>query len=210
MLPTSGRDSALSGLTSTITHIGILTAISNWRTGSVTETAYSGYARQAISWSAAADTTDGNGRKQTNSGTLTFPANGGADFSAIALAGYTASSGGTLKHIQMLDVDDPVIGTWNATGDLITAYAHGLSTDQRVFVMAIPGGAEPNVVAENTAYFVLSAGLTADAFAISTSSGGAAVNATANGLVMVIPYTAQTIAANGSLTVAAGEIEIQM
>jgi hypothetical protein len=68
-----------------------------------------------------------------------------------------------------------------ASTDLITSYAHGLTTDDRIFVAAVGGDALPTGLATTTLYFVLATGLTTDAFKISTTSGGAAVDITANG-----------------------------
>jgi len=52
MFTTSGKDTALSGLTTTVTHIGLLTAITDWRAGTVTEASFTGYGRAAITWGA--------------------------------------------------------------------------------------------------------------------------------------------------------------
>lgn len=209
MLTNSGRDSANTGVTGTITHIALITAITSWRAGTITEASYTGYARVAVTWGAAADTSDSAGRKVANSGALNFPENTGSDQTVIGWAGYTASSGGTCKAIGLLDTDQPIIGNVIASDDLIRAPAHGLSADQRVYFLKVPHGTVPDTFSENTAYYVLAAGLTADVFALSATSGGAAINTTNGGVGQFIPYTAQTIASNGTPSIADGAIIIK-
>jgi len=118
---------------------------------------------------------------------------------------YTASTAGTLRAIGFLDADPPILGVGNVD-DTIDAYAHGLSTDQRVIVLAAPGALLPAGLSENTAYFVLASGLTADVFKLSTTSGGAAVNITAGGAALFMPYTAVTVATNATPEFAIGAL----
>jgi len=210
MLTNAGKDAILTLLDTDITHIALLTAISDLKAGTVTEANFTGYARTAITFGAAGNTTPAGGRQIANSAAVTFPQNTGTDQAVIAWGGYTASTSGSLRAIGLIDADTPVVGTVSASTDLITAYGHGLAADQRVFMVAAPIGAPPDVFAENTAYFVLAAGLTADVFALSATSGGAAINATTSGVAMFIPYTPQTVAANATIDFAIGQIVIQV
>lgn len=210
MFTTSGRDNLLTRMDSDVSHVGLLTAISGWRAGTVTEATFTGYARTAVTFGAAADTSPAGGRQMSNSSAVTFPQNTGSNQDVIAYGLYTASTAGTLIAIGLLDTDQPVAGTVLASSDIITAYAHGLVTDQRVFFMKAPFGAPPDVFAEDTAYYVLAAGLTTDAFALSTTSGGAAVNATTSGAAMFIPYKVQTIATNATAEFAIGQVVVQL
>lgn len=210
MFTTAGRDSLLAKADADISHVGLLTAITNWRAGTVTEATYTGYARTAVTFGAAADTSPVGGRQIANSGAVTFPKNTGANQDVIAFGHYTANTAGTLIAIGLLDTDQPIVGTVSATTDLIASYAHGLSTDQRVFFQKQIYGASPDVFAEDTAYFVLAAGLTADVFALSATSGGAAINATTSGEAIFIPYTVQTIATNATPDFAIGQDVIQI
>lgn len=192
-------------------YCGLITAISNFRTPTVTEASYTGYGtRPSISFGAPTDTSPAGGRQKANDAVVTFPQNTGSAQDMIAYGIYDASTAGNLKMIGFLDADPPILGTGNPTGELITAYAHGLATDQRVFVLAAPGAAIPTGLSENTAYFVLAAGLTADAFALSTTSGGAAVNITAGGASLFMPYTAVTVAASATPEFAVGTIVVQI
>jgi len=208
MFTTAGRDALFAG-TYAPTHIGLIKTITAWRAGTVTEAAYTSYARAAITYGAAGNTTPTGGRQRANSGAVTFPANTGSSEDQIAWGEYSASSGGTLYSIGMLDTDPPIFGVGNVD-DTIDAYAHGLQTDQRVFVLAAPGAVIPTGLSEDTAYFVLASGLTADVFKLSTTSGGAAVNVTAGGASLFAPYKAVTVAGGATPSFAIGALVIQI
>src|SRR3990167_3250813 len=61
-----------------------------------------------------------------------------------------------------------------ATPAVFTSTAHGLAAGDRVKLRTT--GALPTGLSVDTVYFVISAGLTADAFQLSTTDGGAAIN----------------------------------
>lgn len=209
MFTTAGRDALLAG-TYAPTHIGLIKTITDWRAGTVTEAAYTSYARAAVTFGAAATTSPAGGRERANSGAVTFPANTGSNEDQIAWGVYSAISAGTLYAIGLLDDDVPIIGTAD-TGDLITTgTAHGLVADQRVFVMAAPGAVIPTGLSENTPYFVLATGLTTTAFKLSTTSGGSAVDVTAAGAAMFIPYKAVTVAVGATPSFAIGALVVQL
>lgn len=209
MFTTAGRD-ALLGSTYAPTHIGLIKVITAWRAGTVTEAAYTSYARAAITFAAAADTSPIGGRQRANNAAVSFPANTGSNEDQIAWGVYSAVTAGTLYAIGLLDTDPPVFGTGAATGDLITSVAHGLQTDQRVFVLSAPGAVRPTGLNEDTAYFVLAAGLTADVFALSTTSGGAAVDITVGGAALFMPYTAKTVANGATPSFATSALVVQI
>lgn len=207
MFTTSFRDTVLGTLGG---FVGLIKTITDFRAGTVTEAAYTGYGtRPAISYGAAGNTTPTGGRQKANSAAVTFPQNTGANEDQIAWGIWSAATAGTLQMIGFLDSDPPVLGT-GLTSDLIEAFGHGLQTDQRVFVLAAPGAPIPTGLSENTAYYVLAAGLTADVFSLSTTSGGAAVNITAGGAAFFMPYKAQTIATNATPEFAIGALVVQL
>jgi hypothetical protein len=86
-----------------------------------------------------------------------------------------------------------------ASTDTFASIGHGLATDDRVFVTAVAGDALPAGLAIDTLYFVRATGLTADAFTLSTTSGGAAVNITADGEVAWFKTVPQTFSIAGNL-----------
>lgn len=186
------RGSALAAWTP---YVGLLTGITDFRAGTVTEASYTGYGtRPSVSFGAQTNTSPTAGRQVANDAAATFPQNTGTSQDVIAFGLFTASTGGTCRGIGFLDTDPPILAT-GATSDALTAPAHGLSTDQRVFVMACPGAVIPTGLSENVAYYVLASGLTTDTLYLSTSSGGAAVNITGSGACLLMPYTVHTIAA---------------
>ena len=190
--------------------LGLIKAITDFRAGTVTEAAYTGYGtRPAIAWGAPGATSPAGGRQVANSGVVTFPANTGANEDQIAWGIYSAATAGVLQMIGFLDTDPPILGVGNVD-DTIDAYAHGLETDQRILVLAAPGAVIPTGLAENTAYFVLASGLTADVFKLSTSSGGAAANITVGGAAFFMPYKAVTVAGGATPSVAIGAVVVQL
>lgn len=188
--------------------IGLIKAITDFRAGTVTEAAYTSYARAAVSWGSPANTTPAGGRQVANSGAVTFPANTGANEDQIAWGVWSAGSGGTLEAIGFLDTDPPIIAR-GAADDTLLAHGHGLETDQRVYVLAAPGAELPAGLSENVAYFVLASGLTADVVKLSTTSGGAAVDITAGGACFLMPYKARTVATGATPQFATGVLIVQ-
>jgi hypothetical protein len=215
MLTHAYRDSILdsmdgSTLAAWSPFASLITAITDLRAGTVTEASYTGYGtRPAISFGAAANTSPAGGRQKANDSTVTFPQNTGSSQAVIAFGVHTAATGGTLRAIGFLDADPPVIGVANAD-DTVLSYGHGLQADQRVFVLAAPGAVLPPGLSENTAYFVLASGLTSDVFKLSTTSGGSAVDITAGGAAMFMPYSAITIATNDTPQFAAAALVFQL
>lgn len=214
MLTTAGRDAFLEVIRGTNHWLGLFTAVSNWRTPTVTEASYTGYARVQMTattdWTLADTAVTPQGRRITNANVESFPQNTGTAQDVIAWGIYTASTGGTLRAIIALDDDPPILGTAAASGETITAYGHGLAADQRVYVLGVPGATLPAGLSEGTAYFVRATGLTADAFTLATTSGGAAVDITANGAALFIPYKAVTIATNATPQFAVGALELAL
>jgi hypothetical protein len=190
-------------------YLGLIKTITSLRAGTVVEAAYSGYGtRPAIAWAAAADTTPAGGRQYSNSGLISFPANTGADEAEIAWGIYAAATGGSPLEIGFLDTIAPFVGV-GFVADTIQAIAHGLSTDHRVYVAAAPGAILPAGLAEDTAYYVLAAGLTADVFKLSTTSGGTAADITTGGAAYFMPYVARTVAGGATPSVAIGAVVSQ-
>lgn len=188
--------------------VGLLTAISDWRTPTVTEASYTGYGtRPGLTLGSVGNTNPAGGRQRANSVPCVFPQNTGSNQDVIGWGLYAAATGGSPKWISLLDADPPVIGT-AAASDTITAPAHGLSNNQRVFVMAAPGAVLPAGLSENTPYFVVNAAT--DTFQLSATQGGAAVDITAAGAAMFLPFTARTIAAGATPQFDVGALVLQI
>jgi hypothetical protein len=210
MLTTAERDVILGTYDSH--YVGWISAITNWRTGDETELSYTGYARAAVTFGAAANTSPVGGRQRANSAAAT----GGqktdtGSVDAIAWGLYAASTGGDPEWIGLLDADEPIFGTGtSASPCVITAYSHGLSVDQRLFYLAAPGAVTPTGISENTAYFVGTVP-NGDSFTLSTTASNAnPVDTTGAGAGLFCPYTALSIAQNATPEFAIGALIIQI
>jgi hypothetical protein len=94
----------------------------------------------------------------------------------------------------------PTISAVNTGSDLLTSSGHGLASGNQLY-FEVSGGSLPGGLIANTTYYVISSGLTANDFKVSTTSGGSAVNITSAGsgtrrAVKVMNWTCQSGAAN--------------
>lgn len=90
-------------------------------------------------------------------------------------------------YFMILSTISAVTGvTATAATDLVNKTSHGLVAGDRVTFGAITGGTG---LSTGVAYYVIASGLTANAFKVSTTSGGAAVNITVDGTAMTYVKT---------------------
>lgn len=180
-LNTTGKNNLIS--VTTMTHAGALTALPS------TETSGGSYARQAITWAAA------SGGTRANSAQLTIPIAAGQTIAAVSV--HDALTAGNIQGYWQIGSTLRGGSTMTAAG-VHTSVAHGLTTDDRVFVTALGGDALPTGLAIDTLYFVRATGLTADSFSLATTSGGGAVGSAA-GEVAWFRTVPQTFAIAGNL-----------
>lgn len=198
-LTTAGRNALLDSGKTAFTHVGAYTDLGT------TEVAGGSYARQAVTWTAAASgVTDNNAQ-------LTIPIPAGTTPQVVSI--HSASTAGTLygwfpygSSGQVLDG----VATITASSDTFASFAHGLTTDDRVFFAAVAGESLPAGLSATTLYFVRSTGLTADAFTVATTSGGAAVNVTADGEVAFFKTVPNTFASAGNIVIATGALDLDL
>jgi hypothetical protein len=191
----------------TTVYAALFTAVTDLEAGTVTETTYGSYARQAITFGAPGAAL--NGRQIANSGVISFPAKSDAgSVTLIATAVYDAVTAGNLFDINFLDPVDPFIATVDdITADTFEAPAHGLLVDQRVRLESIPGsGALPGAVSLNTDYFLVT--VTTDDFQLSLTQGGAAINITSIGRCLVCAYDQLVINQNDAPQFATGVFKL--
>jgi hypothetical protein len=206
MLTTSGRDEILA-LYATGHYVGLISAETDWRAGSVTELSYSGYARLALALDAAANGSPATFRRRANSGQLTFAAVAGGAVAPLLYGVWDALTVGTLKAIGPFSADVPVVASVvDTTADDFVAVAHGLVADQRVYLLASAGMPMPTGVVDDTLYYI---GTVADAdhFTLSTTASNAnPVAITTLGAVQVIPTAATTVNNDESPQIAIGGV----
>lgn len=118
---------------------------------------------------------------------------------ALSIAG-AADSSTTAKGISRMSVSpDVTIGTATmtiATPAVVSFTAHGLTANDMVKFST--SGALPTGVVAGTTYYVMSTGLTADAFQISATAGGSAINTTGSqsGVHTLVKNTPVAVGAN--------------
>jgi len=201
-LVTAGRNAMLTSGKAGFTHVGALTALTP------TEVAGGSYARQAVTWQAAGTPAAG---QAGNNGALAIPIPAGTTVLALAL--YDALTvGNMLGTLPFGSAGQPVsgVGTIDAATDLVLSKAHGVTTDDRVFFSTVNGEAIPTGISTTTLYFVLAAGLTADAFAVSTTSGGGALNITVSGEVGFWKTVPNTFASAGNINLATNALLLDL
>lgn len=194
---TTGRNKLLDSGKASITHIS---AFSDLGSTEITTT------RQAITWTAAAaGVTDNNAQ-------ISIPINAGTTVQTLAfydaltagnILGYwpTGSAGQILKGVAVVDT---------TAGDTLLSRGHGLAADDRVFVWAVAGESLPTGLSAATLYWVRATGLTTDAFTLSATQGGAAVDITALGELAWAKTVPNTWASAGNLVIATGALDLDL
>lgn len=158
------------------------------------------YARVAVVFAAAATET------KANSGALAIDVPAGTYGFLLFFNAGTGNAVGNYLGYAPINGTVKGVGTADATTDLITSYAHGLTTDNRVQVFDTFGQGIPTGLTEGQLYFVLASGLTTDAFKVSATSGGAAIDITASGEIYFQKIIPEVFASQGQITVAAGAL----
>lgn len=191
-----------------ITHIGILTSAADPGTGtnSAGTEATGGspaYARQAVTWAAAASGT------KSNSGTLTFdvPAGTYAYFGLFnAVTGNTSNYRGYIPFGGASALKGFASTDTTLTNDQFFSAAHGMSDGDRVQLFNVFSETIPTGLTEGTLYYVVSSAT--NTFKVSTTQGGAAVDVTAlaGGEIFWQRVVPEVFAAQGQITVAASAL----
>ncbi len=96
--------------------------------------------------------------------------------------------------------------TFTNTGDLIGKTAHGFVAGQRIRFATVVTSTTPAIA---TDYYVISSGLTADQFKVSTSVGGSTINIDADG-TGTLEETFDTVAGSRTLTMSQGAEAIEI
>jgi len=171
----------------------ITTAPSDANAGGV-ETDYPSYARKATAagdWNAAAGSAPASA---TNAASIAFPTPTGdpSNNPVIGLAMYDAPTSGNLLAFDYLGAHDWQPFFANTT-DIVSAKAHAFLANDRVVFTAEFGGVLPTGIVAGTIYHVIAANLATDAFSVSATQGGSAVDITATGSGMVRKVTPMNV-----------------
>lgn len=182
-LTTTGKNNLIS--------ITSFTHASAWQDLGVTESTGGNYARQPITWAAAAS------GARANSAQVSIPIAAGQTIQAVGV--HDALTGGGSQGFFQIGSALRGSASVAAAGDAFTSIGHGLTTDARVFFATNGGDALPTGLSLTTLYFVRATGLTADVFSVATTSGGAAVDITVSGEVSWFVTVPQTFSIAGNL-----------
>jgi hypothetical protein len=193
----AGLNAAVDAVTARITHIALLDESRTELAGGSPA-----YARNAIAWDPSASAIGDN----TADEAFNVPA--GATVAFVGFENHLTTGAGSTEGWWPVGGQPLQAGTVEDGGDLITSYAHGLSAGHRVVVMDVAGAGVPTGATEGTVYWVLAAGLTTDVFAISATSGGAAINFSADGEIFFTRCIPEVFAAQGIYTFAAGNLDM--
>lgn len=184
-------------------YVGLITAITNGETGSVTEVSGGSYARVQVQGTSAWVAPAGSGTD--NVSTITFPA-ASANWGEVIAAGiWDASTAGNLLAWGYLGTQRfaftaaAATEVFNAPG---TAFANG----DRVVLRAVDDSALPTGVSGDTIYFVV--GASGATFQLSLTSGGSAINLTADGAGLVMRINPRTVQAGDTFTFGAGNLDV--
>lgn len=165
------------------------------------------YARQAVTWGAAA-----SGAK-ANTGALTFDVPAGT-YAFFGL--YNASTGNTNNYRGYIpfrgatDVKGFFSVDTTLTNDQLLSVGHGLSDGDRVILMNVFAESLPTGLTEGAVYYVVSSAT--NTFKVSNTAGGAAVDITAVGggegyFQKVVP---EVFASQGQITVAVSALTLDL
>lgn len=155
------------------------------------------YARKAISWAAA-----GSGSKATSAAvTFDVPA------STVAYVGlWSAATAGTFAGMGPVAGAAPLAFTAAAATDVLTAPGSSLANGATVVVFPGAGGTTPAGLTAGTVYYVVSA--SGATFKVSATSGGTAIDITADGSGLVQAVTVTTFGAQSQFTLSTDTITL--
>lgn len=171
-------------------------------TGASNEVTGGSYARQQADFAAAGSGTT------SNSGNIDFTSM--PTTTVVAFGIFDAVTTGNCFWTGWLSTVSNVILVPDAdlTNNDIRSHEHGFATDDRVVFEAVEGLTTPAGLTLGTLYFVLATGLTTDAFRVSTSSGGSAVDITASGVGLVRKVTPKAVNSGDTFRIATGDLDI--
>jgi hypothetical protein len=160
-----------------------------------------GYGRQQVDFTAAASGT------LANVGAITWSVPAG---DVVAWGSWDASTAGVCYQTGFFSIVAglAIVRTADATANDVQSQTHGLAANDRVEFEVIEQLTVPAGLTAGTLYFVIATGLTTDAFRVSTTQGGAAVDITGNGSAIWRKVVVTNFSSAGSFQVAAGDLDI--
>lgn len=181
--------------TNKLTHASLHTAYSASGANEVTG---GGYARKALTWGSAAS----GGKALSGSYVFDVPVG------TVAWVGFwDASTSGNFQAMAPAGAGQPLAFTAAATGDALTVPGHTFADTSTVVVFPAAGATLPAGLTAGTVYYVRDS--STPTLKLAATSGGSAIDLTANGGGLIQAITAEVFAAPGTYTLsdpASGEM----
>lgn len=172
--------------TNKLTHASLHTAYSATGTNEVTGGSPA-YARKALTFGSASS----GGKALTGSYAFDVPAG------TVAWIGFwDAITTGNFQGMAPAGSGQPLAFTGAATGDLLTVPGHSFADTNTVVVFAAAGATLPTGLTAGTIYYVRDS--TTPTLKLAATSGGTAIDLTANGAGIIQAITAEVFAAQGT------------
>lgn len=187
---TTARNAMLDHLASLIDFVSIHSAYPGTTGTDEISGGSPAYARQSVTWNAA------SGGAVTAVSDLVFDVALGTTTAWVGF--WSAVSGGTYYGSTPVEAGLAVPFQARATDDIFTAESHGLVDLQSVVLVDTQGATIPGGFVEGTTYYVRDA--TVDTFKLAATSGGSAVDVTADGAGFVQNISVYTFTDQGTLT----------
>ncbi len=164
-----------------------------------------GYARVNVGTLSAAYDAWASGVSQNAVQILWGPNSGVANWvEAVAFGSYDAASAGILLEVDwFIKPNSRTPFTAVAATDILTAVAHAFINGAKV---VIQGTGLPSGLSADTIYYVI--GVSGNTFQLSTTSGGAAINFTADGDGTIFEVVTQVVVQNGDAKFNTGDLDI--
>lgn len=159
------------------------------------------YARKQNTFPAAA------GGTQDNDTAILFDVPAG---NVVAWGAWDASTAGTCYQTGWFSTVSglALVRTADATANDVQSVAHGLALDDRIVFEVVEGLTVPTGLTAGTLYYVISTGLTTDAFRVATTSGGAAVDITGTGSAIWRKVVVTNFTGQGQFQINAGDLDL--
>lgn len=160
------------------------------------------YARQQVAFGAAASGT------LSNSGNIDYTSMPAT--TVVGWAAWDAVSAGNCFWTGWLSTVSglAVVRSADLAGNDIQTVAHGLAADERIIFEEVEGLTIPTGIVAGTIYWVLSGGLTTDAFNVSTTQGGGELDITAAGSAVWRKVTVKSVNSGDTFRIATGDLDI--
>lgn len=157
------------------------------------------YARKALTWGSASA---GQAVTVTTAQAFDVP----AATTVVFVGFWSALTAGTFRGFVAAGaaLTNPLAFSAAAATEIFTAPGHTFTNGQQVMVIDTDGSSLPTGVVENTTYFVIA--VSGTTFQLSATSGGAAINLTADGAGHVVAVQNEVFGAQGTYTIAVGQL----